>query len=172
MAEPSTGPTPSPSADAAEPDPGRRGGLTVKERVVDKIAVHAALSVPGVVRQGSGLSRLTGRELPRTLSVITGGAVAVGVHIAVAWPCSLAQVADSVQREVTGHLQTYSGLPVSRVDVSIVAMVPRAQSNLTAPTDRESHEPGAPEPDSAAPSPAPDPAEPPQRADTAEGTPA
>ncbi|MDG3015593.1 Asp23/Gls24 family envelope stress response protein [Speluncibacter jeojiensis] len=166
------------AADAPEPDPGERGGLTVKERVVDKIAVRAALSVPGVVRQGSGLSRLTGRELPRTLSVVTGGAVAVGVHIAVAWPCSLAQVADSVQRAVTDQLRTFAGLPVSRVDVSIVAMVPPEQPDLPAPTDAGPTQPGPTEPDPAEPDlGTPDPTasdrtDPPRPTDTAEGAPA
>ena len=82
MAEPSTAPPAGPRDDAALDDTAQRGELVIKERAVVKIAVAAALQVPGVVKQSGGLSRLTGRELPRA-DVSTGAdAVAINLYIA------------------------------------------------------------------------------------------
>ena len=53
-----------------------------------KIATAAAVNVPGVVRQSGGLTRLTGRDLPRADISMGSDAVAINLD---------AKIAESVQ---------------------------------------------------------------------------
>lgn len=109
-------------------DPGQRGRLVVKDRVVERIAEQAATETAGVVHHASGLAKVTGRDLPRTDVTIAGTHVRAHVEIAVAFPQSLPAVAAAVRDHVTAQLTTLAGLTVGAVDVSVPAIVP-------APTD-------------------------------------
>lgn len=113
-----------PSAD----DPGRRGTLVVKDRVVERLATFAALSVPGVARHATGLDRVTGRNLPRVQVTVTGGHVRTAIDIAVVWPQPLAQVTASVRAHVTAQLTELAGLQVDAVDVSVPTVVPTSST--------------------------------------------
>jgi len=107
----------------AETDAGQRGALHVREKVVDRIAAHAATTTSGVVVHFSGLDRVTGRELPRVETTVAGGHVRARVHIAVAWPPVLADTAAAVRAHVTEQLRTLAGLTVDAVDVAVTAVV-------------------------------------------------
>jgi uncharacterized alkaline shock family protein YloU len=91
-----------PPVDGAEPvDPGERGSLAVRDKVAQRVAVHAALATPGVRARAAGLD----------------------LSIAVVWPASLAAVGIAVQRNVTRALTDSAGFQVDGVDVSIEAVV-------------------------------------------------
>lgn len=117
MAVADTAPT-APTSDVAD-EPGNRGSLIVRDRVVATIATHAALEVAGVSRYASGLDRVTGRDLPRVQVHVRGTRVRAEVDIAVDWPRSLAEVAAAVRSRVTERLDTLSGLQVDAVDVRV-----------------------------------------------------
>ena len=102
-----------------EEDSGRRGSLIIAEKVAQRLAVHAAVSTPGVQRYGAGLSKVTGRDLPVARLNIASNRAAAQVKVAVAWPHPLTDVARAVQRNVADALHTMAGLEVDRVDVEV-----------------------------------------------------
>ncbi len=108
----------------AEPvDPGDRGSLVVRDKVAQRVAVHAALATPGVEPHSAGLDKLTGRDLPRVRVVVSATRVRAHLSIAVAWPESLSEVGAAVQRNVAQALTDSAGLQVDGVDVAIEAIV-------------------------------------------------
>lgn len=116
----------SPSQDAAAPDldeMGSRGRLIIKERAASRIAVTTALGVPGVTRHISGLGRITGRELPRATVTLTAHAISVDLGVAVTWPNPIAHIAQETKAAVASVLHSLTGLPVTRVDITVAAIV-------------------------------------------------
>jgi len=112
-----------PAETDAETEAGQRGALHVRDKVVDRIAAHAATTTSGVVPHSSGLNRVTGRDLPRVETTVAGGHVRARVHIAVAWPPVLPDTAAAVRTNVTEQLRTLAGLTVDAVDVAVTAVV-------------------------------------------------
>lgn len=107
---------------------GARGQLVVKDRAVSKIAVAAALSVPGVVRQSGGLLTLPGRDLPRAEVTMGSDAVAVTLYLAIAWPCPVALLSREVHETVTERVETLTGFALDHLHIVVVAAT-------TSPTD-------------------------------------
>ncbi|QCQ93955.1 Asp23/Gls24 family envelope stress response protein [Rhodococcus sp. SGAir0479] len=100
-------------------DPGTRGDLIIKDRVFEKIATTAALRVPGVVRQGGGFTRFTGRDLPRA-DVSTGAhSVALNLYLGVHWPCDVAELTRRVHREVGDEVENLTGMPLHQLGVLV-----------------------------------------------------
>ena len=106
-----------------ERDSGQRGTLIIGEKVAQRLAVHAAVSTPGVARHGAGLSKLTGRDLPTARLHIASNRAAAQLKVAVAWPHPLVEVARAVQRNVADALHAMAGLQVDRVDVELVHVI-------------------------------------------------
>ena len=104
-------------------DPSARGGLLIKDAVVEHVAEHAAIAVPGVVRQSSALSKVINRSLPRGEAVVAGDRIRARVSIAVQWPSSLSRTASAVRDEVAERLAAVTGLQVAAVDVAVAAVV-------------------------------------------------
>ncbi|MGB2951202.1 MAG: Asp23/Gls24 family envelope stress response protein [Rhodococcus sp. (in: high G+C Gram-positive bacteria)] len=116
------------SAPAAFPDDAippaeERGTLVVKEQAVARVATTAALTVPGVIRQVGGLPRLTGKELPRADVSVGDHSVSVNLYVAVAWPCVILTVAESIHDAVGRALTDTIGLPLHRLNVVIAHVV-------------------------------------------------
>ncbi|MDH6279072.1 DUF6286 domain-containing Asp23/Gls24 family envelope stress response protein [Prescottella agglutinans] len=100
-------------------EPGSRGRLIIKDRAIEKIATTAALQVPGVVQQGGGLTRFTGRDLPRA-DVSTGArSVAVSLYLGVRWPCDVAELTRRVHREVGDQVENLTGMPLHQLGVLV-----------------------------------------------------
>ena len=102
-----------------ERDSGQRGSLIIGEKVGQRLAVHAAISTPGVARHAAGLSKVTGRDLPTAHLDIASNRAAAQLKVAVAWPHPLVDVARAVQRNVAHALHAMAGLEVDRVDVEV-----------------------------------------------------
>lgn len=100
-----------------------RGTLVVKEQVVARVAVTAALAVPGVIRQVGGLPRLTGRELPRADVSVGEHSVSVNLYVAVAWPCVIPEIAAAIHDAVEHAFADTIGLPLHRLNVVIAHVV-------------------------------------------------
>ena len=105
--------------DRGQQDSGERGSLRIGDKVAQRLALHAALSTPGVARHAAGLDKLTGRDLPSAQLDISSNRAAAQLKIAVTWPHPLAEVAAAVQRNVAEALHSMAGLQVDRVDVDV-----------------------------------------------------
>ena len=109
---------------ASGSDPGARGRLEVRERVVERISVFAASEVQGAVPYSKTLHKVTGGALPRAEVAVVAGHVHATVHIALAWPQPAASIAARVRQNVAHQLDAYAGLIVDGVDVAIDAVLP------------------------------------------------
>lgn len=133
--------------------PEDRGALVVKERAVATIVTTAALTVPAVLRQVGGMPRLTGRELPRADVSVGAHSVSVNLYVALAWPCTIPQVAETVHRTVEKALHDMTGLSLHRLNV-VVAHAGSGTRTGNADTHREvsgSHPRTPPRPPTASP---------------------
>ncbi len=106
------------------PEAGQRGRLEIADRVIDRIAGHAAMSVPGVVETGSTIGKIVGRRLPRVSSRVHGSGANVSMDIAVAWPHSLGTVAREVRKTVGSQLTSLAGMSTLVVDVYVAKVEP------------------------------------------------
>ncbi|WP_430333806.1 DUF6286 domain-containing Asp23/Gls24 family envelope stress response protein [Rhodococcus sp. ACT016] len=141
MADPDTTTAPDDTTD----EPGARGRLIIKDRAIAKIATTAALQVPGVVQQGGGLTRFTGRDLPRA-DVSTGArSVAVNLYLGVRWPCDVAELTRRVHREVGDQVENLTGMPLHQLGVLV------AGTDCAAPGDPDECPAPRPAPDVVAP---------------------
>ncbi|MGA9870319.1 MAG: DUF6286 domain-containing Asp23/Gls24 family envelope stress response protein [Rhodococcus sp. (in: high G+C Gram-positive bacteria)] len=131
-------------------DAGGPGTLVIKERAVAKVAVAAALTVPDVIRQVGGMSRLTGRELPRADVSVGEESVAVNLYLALAWPCRISEVAAAVHDEVSRVLDGIVGLPLHRLNI-LVAATTLKDNNERVPTTTPPIRPTSPRPPTASP---------------------
>ncbi|KZE98447.1 hypothetical protein A2J03_14405 [Rhodococcus sp. EPR-157] len=114
-----------------EVDTGGPGTLVIKERVISRVAVAAALTVPDVVRQVGGMTRLTGRDLPRADVTVGEHAASVNLYIAVQWPSRISDVAHEVHDEVARVLADIVGLPLHRLNVVVAGTSPRSEVQST-----------------------------------------
>ena len=92
-----------------------RGSLEIKHRALSRTAIAAASKDPRVTRTTGGMSRLTGRELPRA----DEDTVSVNLYIGVRWPSQITDVTESVHRTVEAALATMTGVHVHRVNVLV-----------------------------------------------------
>ncbi|MGV8875124.1 MAG: Asp23/Gls24 family envelope stress response protein [Rhodococcus sp. (in: high G+C Gram-positive bacteria)] len=100
-------------------DAGSRGSLEIKDRAISRTAIAAALKDPRVTRTTGGMSRLTGRELPRADVTLGEDTVAVNLYIGVTWPSQITEVTEAVHASVEAALSTMTGLDVHRVNVLV-----------------------------------------------------
>ncbi|EME21167.1 DUF6286 domain-containing Asp23/Gls24 family envelope stress response protein [Rhodococcus triatomae] len=122
---PSGEPGPAPPHNEVDLERGTRGQLTIKDRAVSKIAVAAALSVPGVVRHAGRLLALPARDLPRA-DVTTGpDSVAITLYLAVTWPSPVAALSREVHATVAERVEVLTGMPLEHLHIVVAATVPR-----------------------------------------------
>lgn len=101
-----------------------RGSLTIADRVVEKVAAHAATEVDlatGAARTVLG-QRLPSAERARAQARVDGGLVSVSVSLAVTWPAPVRQVAAEVRAHLTRRVEELTGLQVAEVDVDVSAL--------------------------------------------------
>ncbi|MCJ0903941.1 DUF6286 domain-containing protein [Rhodococcus sp. ARC_M6] len=128
------------NSSTAQPDPGERGSLVIKDRAMSKIATAAAVNVPGVVRQTGGLTRLTGRDLPRADIAMGADAIAVNLFIAVTWPCSVVDLTGRVRDEVGRSVESLTGYPLTDMNVMIAATCPPEESTPVSTEDADTEQ--------------------------------
>ncbi|MEL4161554.1 Asp23/Gls24 family envelope stress response protein [Corynebacterium bovis] len=103
----------------------QRRHTEIDEKILDRIARRAALSVPGVIEHASGLNRLTGRSLPRFDIRVAPAerAASVDAQIAVRWPSPVVAVAQATRETVAEWIEHTTGVPVVAVNVDVVTLV-------------------------------------------------
>ena len=90
------------------------------------VAHQAATEVPGValVSRSGLLGRLSGL-LPGSGAAgaasaeVASGSTAIELHLAVRWPCPVAQVAEETRRHVRSRIEDLTGHVVTRLDIVI-----------------------------------------------------
>lgn len=98
--------------------------------MLERLAVHIAREIPGVVHHTTG-ARPLGASLP-TASVETAGArVRLVMRVAVDWECTVVEVAAQVRDQVRRRLGDLTGKTVDRVDVTVAALIPVARQART-----------------------------------------
>jgi len=105
---------------------GARGRTTIADKVLERLATHAALDVPGVLRHSAGpevLSAVT-TSWPQSTADSAGERVSVKVTLAVDWAEPVRDVAAQVRSRVRDRLVEQTGKSVDRVDVTVAALVP------------------------------------------------
>lgn len=100
-----------------------RGRLTVQDQVIERLAAHASVGVPGVVRHRDALDKAVGRSLPRASAQISGRIAALDLELAVAWQTRLDHVAAQVRQRVRDEVQRLGGVDVTRVNVTVKRIV-------------------------------------------------
>ncbi|GAB3072897.1 Asp23/Gls24 family envelope stress response protein [Corynebacterium aquatimens] len=103
----------------------------INERTVEHVAEVAVTSVPGSIPVDAKLAGLAGRSLPRVTATIDRGdaSVMLDVEMAATYPAPVRRVTDEVRRTVTSHVQTLTGLTVTRVNVAVEEV--RASDRVT-----------------------------------------
>ncbi len=109
-------------------DPARRGGLTIADRVVEKVAAQAVTEVDratGTPRTvlGQALGRATEDSPARTSALVDGDLVTVTVSMSVHWPAPVREVTAQVRRRVVERVQELTGLQVVEVDIDVPTLL-------------------------------------------------
>lgn len=128
-------PTPATKSDSSSSLQTQHGSTTIADSVVGKIAAIAAREVDGVADLGGSMSgavsglmgRITGgSDAPNTGGVgveVGRTQAAVDLTVKVDYPASIHKVADSVRQNVTGQIESMTGLEVVAVNISVVDLV-------------------------------------------------
>ncbi|WP_018157437.1 Asp23/Gls24 family envelope stress response protein [Demetria terragena] len=116
--------------DAAHDEPGARGGLEVRQRVLTRIAEHTATLVPGAVQHSSGLGRLAGRGYPSATATVAGQTSRIELDIAAVWPCNVNALSRTVRDRVRSETSRLSGTRVNSVDVTVHLVDATGVSNV------------------------------------------
>ncbi|NMO02080.1 Asp23/Gls24 family envelope stress response protein [Gordonia sp. TBRC 11910] len=108
-----------------------RGTLTIRRRVYERLAQHAALSVDDVVAQSTGLtaafddqtatSAALFRSLPHAMAREDGAAITLTV--ALRWPTRVNDVCAMVRDVVSDDVLRFTGSRPERVDVDVAQLV-------------------------------------------------
>lgn len=113
----------------------QRGRLVLAKQVVEKIAGQVASEVSAAGgRSGGFLGIGTHTDLsarPKVDVELAGRTAALAIEIAVAYPVSIRQATDRVRDQVTHRVGQLTGVEVTRVDITVVALHPGA----TTPTE-------------------------------------
>jgi uncharacterized alkaline shock family protein YloU len=117
--------------------PDDRGALTIRDSAAETIARKAALAVPHVVPRTTGLSKLTGRALPRVEVTIRGSRIRATVDVAVEWPAPTARISARIRDSVAADLARYTALTVDTVDVTVLVVPAEAAAAAHAFSTRQ-----------------------------------
>ncbi|MGU3436644.1 DUF6286 domain-containing protein [Actinomycetes bacterium M1A6_2h] len=107
-----------PSGTETLADPGERGRLTVKDRVVERIATQAMSTTDGVATGNSGLAR---RSVSRVRVSNNNSHVRAQAEIGIEWPRSAAEVAAEAHENITRHLAD-AGVKTDSIDVRVTSV--------------------------------------------------
>jgi uncharacterized alkaline shock family protein YloU len=102
-----------------------RGRTTIADRVVEKIAAHAAAGVTdatGAPRRVLGVTVDQDPDVPQVSARLDGDVALVTVHLAVVWPAPVHDVTRAVRSAVIGKLTELAGVTRAQVDIDVAAL--------------------------------------------------
>lgn len=93
----------------------------VSERTIERVAEVAASTVPGCRTIDAKLAGLAGRSFPRIDVRLdqASGTANIEAEIASSYPAPIAAITDAVRATIIAHVQTLTGIDVSRVKVTV-----------------------------------------------------
>ncbi|SNR95106.1 Uncharacterized conserved protein YloU, alkaline shock protein (Asp23) family [Geodermatophilus pulveris] len=108
--------------------PEERGRLTVADRVVERVAGHAATRVDGAAAAPRRLLGIpVGESRPdaeaAVRATVHGSVATVAATVAVAWPRSVREVTDALRAGIRAEVLRVTGVEVAHVDVDVVDFV-------------------------------------------------
>jgi uncharacterized alkaline shock family protein YloU len=114
------------------------GMISIKDRVVEKMAGGAAAEIPDA---GAAAPRVLGRSvtgatalgarttsltaLPKASADVDGSIVILDLSISVRWPASVPEVTSAVREHVRSRVQELTGLTVAEVSISVTDLATR-----------------------------------------------
>lgn len=115
------------AAAAAPDDAGERGGLTIADRVVERVAGHAAASVSGA---GAAPRRVLGLTVgdarpdadAAVQARVDGHTATVEATVAVEWPTSVRAVTDRLRERVRSEVLRMTDVHVAQIDINVVSL--------------------------------------------------
>jgi uncharacterized alkaline shock family protein YloU len=106
--------------------PRQRGRLVLSKQVVEKIAGQVASEIGTAGgRSGGFLGIGAHTDLSARPDVdveLAGRTATLAIAMAVAYPVSIRQATDRVRDQVTRRVQALTGVEVTRVDITVVAL--------------------------------------------------
>ncbi|HVK36067.1 MAG TPA: Asp23/Gls24 family envelope stress response protein [Microlunatus sp.] len=112
-----------------------RGRLVLAEQVVEKIAGQVASEISAAGGRSGGFlgvgahTDLSAR--PKVDVELAGRTATLAIEMAVAYPVSIRQATDRVRDRLTQRVGQLTGVEVTRVDITVVAL----HANATASTE-------------------------------------
>lgn len=106
--------------------PRQRGQLVLAKQVVEKIAGQVASEIGAAGGRSGGFlgigahTDLSAR--PQVDVELAGRTATLAIDIAVAYPMSIRQATDRVREQVTRRVHALTGVEVTRVDITVVAL--------------------------------------------------
>lgn len=113
----------------------RRGRLVLAKQVVEKIAGQVAGEISAAGGRSGGFlgigahTDLSAR--PKVDVELTGRTATLAIEMAVAYPVSIRQATDRVRERLTQRVGQLTGVEVTRVDITVVAL----HAGATTPTE-------------------------------------
>jgi len=107
--------------------PEERGGLTVDDRVVEKVAGYAVTLVADAAAAprrmlGVNIGKARPDDAPSVEAQVDDDIATVHAVIAVRWPRSVQTVVDEVRERIRSEVTAITGVRVDHVDVKVVSM--------------------------------------------------
>ncbi|MCO7218347.1 Asp23/Gls24 family envelope stress response protein [Klenkia sp. PcliD-1-E] len=118
-------PTDQPADQRAQSAAEGRGALEIADRVIEKIAAHAAAGVPhatGSPRRVLGLTVSEDPGTPQVTAKVHGDVATVFIDLAVTWPAPVTEVTRAVRAAVIDRLTTLVGIGTAQVDIEVSAL--------------------------------------------------
>ena len=106
--------------------PRQRGRLVLSKQVVEKIAGQVTSEIGAAGGRSGGFlgigahTDLSAR--PAVEVELAGRTATLAIDMAVAYPVSIRQATDRVRDQVTRRVQALTGVDVTRVDITVVAL--------------------------------------------------
>jgi uncharacterized alkaline shock family protein YloU len=106
--------------------PRQRGQLVLAKQVVEKIAGQVASEIGAAGGRSGGFlgigahSDLSAR--PQVDVELAGRTATLAIDLAIAYPVSIRQATDRVREQVTRRVHALTGVEVTRVDITVVAL--------------------------------------------------
>ncbi|MCQ4617615.1 Asp23/Gls24 family envelope stress response protein [Corynebacterium sp. CCUG 69979] len=105
----------------------------ISEKAVGRVAEAAVLTVPGTCAIDAKLAGLAGRSFPRVDAHIDrpSGAVALDVEMVTTYPAPVGAITDEVRQTVGTHVETLTGLTVTRINIAVADAEVSSQRRVT-----------------------------------------
>nr|VDG62306.1 Protein of uncharacterised function (DUF322) [Streptococcus thermophilus] len=105
----------------------------ISEKAVARVGEAAALTVPGTCAIDAKLAGLAGRSFPRVDAHIDrpAGSVALDVEIVTTYPAPVGAITDEVRQTVGTHVETLTGLRVTRINIAVADAEVSSQRRVT-----------------------------------------